>query len=82
MKLPRRQFLRMAAAAAAFPDKSQQRSDVAGAAVTRNTDGKIASVIITFTPESRSAFAKFTAEHVGRRVEVRWADQVLTKARL
>jgi preprotein translocase subunit SecD len=66
----------------AAAESQQLVLDVAGAAVTRNTNGKIASVIITFTPESRSAFAKFTAEYVGRRVEVRSVEHVLTTALL
>jgi preprotein translocase subunit SecD len=66
----------------AAAESQQLVLDVAGAAVIRNTAGKIASVIITLTPESRSAFARFTAEYVGRRLEVRSAEQVLTTALL
>jgi preprotein translocase subunit SecD len=62
--------------------RSQQiELGVANAEVSQNFDGKTA-ITVTFDSESSRAFANFTSALVGRMVEIRLGDKVLTKSRI
>jgi preprotein translocase subunit SecD len=64
------------------PAKSQQiELDVASALVTHNLSGRTA-IAVSLSAESRGAFAAFTTRSVGRLLEIRFGDDVLSTVRL
>jgi preprotein translocase subunit SecD len=62
--------------------RSQQiELGVANAEVSQNFDGRTA-ITVTFDSESSRAFANFKSASLGRMVEIRLGDKVLTKTRI